>query len=214
MKRKIIDISLLSLCFLVFIVLAILQKSGTLDFINTKFGLNAQVIVNTFLTNIVVVITNFGEWFFYVPVIIILLIIPRTRLVIGLPEAIMMTISTIINMTLKEILAVERPTFQRLIEPGGYSFPSGHAMHSMVFVGVLFIVLLNKIIKNNLKGTLITVGILFVLIIGWTRIYLGVHTITDIIAGYFIGLGIVLSYDLIRRILKEKKELKTEEIVK
>jgi undecaprenyl-diphosphatase len=205
-KIKILNILLIAFFMIVFITLSVLQISNAMDKINLEVGNFFQRGVNKTLTNIVIVITNFGEWFFYVPCIIILLIIPKTRWKIGLIEAIMMSLSTLINVVLKEIYAVERPNVLRLISINGYSFPSGHAMHSAVFVGVLLVLLFEYNGRN--KILYISLGVFFVLLIGWTRLYLGVHTITDIIAGYSVGLLIVITGNFTWKLLKQKQKNK------
>ncbi|MFZ1586333.1 MAG: phosphatase PAP2 family protein, partial [Saprospiraceae bacterium] len=67
-----------------------------------------------------------------------------------------------------------------------YSFPSGHSMAAVAFYGMIFYL----IIRNNLSHRLFwfVAGIVFILLIGFSRIYLGVHFLTDVLAGYVLGL--------------------------
>ena len=95
---------------------------------------------------------------------------------------------TIINQILKFIFRRERPTGYRLIEMSGYSFPSGHAMASLAFYGLL-IYITKRLVKNKyLKILLITLNIAIIILIGVSRIYLGVHYLSDVLTGYSISI--------------------------
>ena len=68
-----------------------------------------------------------------------------------------------------------------------YSFPSGHSMMSMVFYG-LVIYYVRKFVKKKWISNLLTVVLsLVILAVGITRIYLGVHYATDVLAAYVFG---------------------------
>ncbi|MFK2825204.1 phosphatase PAP2 family protein [Bacillus sp. B190/17] len=88
------------------------------------------------------------------------------------------------NRLLKELFERERPSFNAIIEAGSYSFPSGHAMNSTAFLGFLFY-LLTHIFKIGKKRLFIwlAVTIATVTLIAVSRVYLGVHYLTDIAAG-------------------------------
>ncbi len=93
----------------------------------------------------------------------------------------------VLNKVLKFIVARPRPNVLRMVEESGYSFPSGHSMVSMGFYGFL-IYLAYKNIKNKwIKCPLIIFLGLLIILIGISRIYLGVHYATDVIGGFIIG---------------------------
>lgn len=86
-----------------------------------------------------------------------------------------------------------------LIEPGGYSFPSGHATISVAFYGFLFFILVHFSRGWRTRVNLVFVALLLALAIGFSRLYLGVHFLSDILAGYLVGslgllLGVAMSY--------------------
>jgi len=102
--------------------------------------------------------------------------------------AINLVLVFILNRILKVIFRRERPSVLRIAEEIGYSFPSGHAMVSIGYYGYI-IYLVYKHVKNK-KARNIIIGLLtlLILLIGISRIYLGVHYATDIIGAYIIGL--------------------------
>ncbi|WP_277585246.1 phosphatase PAP2 family protein [Psychrobacillus antarcticus] len=91
----------------------------------------------------------------------------------------------IINQILKQFFHRVRPDLHRLIEIGGYSFPSGHAMNALAVYGILSFLLWRHIPSRLGRTTLIIISTIMVLMIGTSRIYLGVHYPSDIISGYF-----------------------------
>ena len=98
-----------------------------------------------------------------------------------------------INTIIKFFIKRPRPAY-KLIKQGGYSFPSGHAMISIAMYGFL-IFLINKYIKNKLvKSILIFINILIILLVGISRIYLGVHYTSDVLSGYLISLIYLINF--------------------
>jgi len=69
-----------------------------------------------------------------------------------------------------------------------YSFPSGHATSAMALVGLLCYFVIIEIEDKRLRLSLFMLGISYILLIGLSRIYLGVHFLTDVAAGYLLGL--------------------------
>lgn len=109
---------------------------------------------------------------------------------------------TLLNQTLKIIFQRERPFGFRLIEMTGYSFPSGHAMVSMAFYGLLIYIINHLVKKNLLKKILILINVLIIFLVGVSRVYLGVHYLSDIIMGYSISIIYLL---LLTKLLKKYK---------
>ncbi len=95
--------------------------------------------------------------------------------------------SAVLNTMLKLIFQRARPEAIHLVEAWGYSFPSGHAMVSLCFYGMIAFLISRNI--HSWRGR-IAVGAIAVLLIsgiGISRIYLGVHYPSDVIAGYAAG---------------------------
>ncbi|MDP4098081.1 phosphatase PAP2 family protein [Paenibacillus sp. P96] len=94
----------------------------------------------------------------------------------------------LLNLAVKALLQRDRPSLQHLTEAAGYSFPSGHAMIAMGFYGLLFAIwtIHNRIRGRSVVFPLLT-GALLILLIGLSRIYLGVHYPSDVAGGYIAG---------------------------
>jgi membrane-associated phospholipid phosphatase len=89
-----------------------------------------------------------------------------------------------LDVTLKDLFHRTRPVPYFIPDPGSYSFPSGHALGSFCFYMVLA-GLLTARIRNLPARILIWIfAALLVAAIGFSRVYLGVHWPTDVIAGY------------------------------
>lgn len=100
----------------------------------------------------------------------------------------------ILNQTLKFIFVRERPLDINLIIENGYSFPSGHSMLSLAFYGLFLYIIDHKKIKRSYKLLYSSLLSLLVLLIGISRIYLGVHFASDVIAGYAISMAYLIVY--------------------
>jgi membrane-associated phospholipid phosphatase len=88
---------------------------------------------------------------------------------------------------LKYFFGRPRPDVPLLFEAEGMSFPSGHALFSITFYG-LIIYLIYKGVKNApLRWGLISLLVILMLLIGFSRVYLRVHYATDVIAGFAVG---------------------------
>ncbi|HIH1099196.1 TPA: phosphatase PAP2 family protein [Streptococcus agalactiae] len=111
------------------------------------------------------------------------------------PQARFIAVNAIISgiciLSLKLIFQRVRPTLPHLVFAGGYSFPSGHSMGTFMIFGSI-IILLQYYMPNSI-WKLLCQGILGLLIflIGLSRIYLGVHFPTDVLAGFILAYGIL-----------------------
>lgn len=157
------------------------------------YNLVSKYLISDATTPIAKFVTNFGGAVCLIMISIILLVLIKNKK-IGTSIIINLGTITILNVLLKGILQRPRPIEYRIINESGYSFPSGHSMVSMAFYGYL-IYLIYKYIKNKyLKYTLITILSALIIIIGTSRIYLGVHYTSDVIAGFLISISYLVVY--------------------
>ena len=107
---------------------------------------------------------------------------------------------------LKGLFDRDRPSIPLLFHAKGLSFPSGHALMSVTFYGLLVYIIFKGVKNPILKWTLISLLICLIIIIGMSRVYLRVHYATDVIAGYCIGfLWLVFTVWMLNKLEKQSK---------
>ena len=96
-------------------------------------------------------------------------------------------------LVLKQLIGRDRPLFDvPVLVLDSYSFPSGHATGIAASAGVA-IVLTHMLVRRRGVRRLVTAfSILVALVVGADRIFLGVHNLSDVVAGYLLGAGIVM----------------------
>jgi membrane-associated phospholipid phosphatase len=116
-----------------------------------------------------------------------------------------------LNALLKLIFHRDRPEFAvEFITRHTYSFPSGHAMESMATFGMLAYLLLQDEQRPTQRRLLIAGTLLLVAAIGVSRVYLGVHYVSDVVGGYVAGavwlLACIAGYREVRRRQRERSD--------
>lgn len=124
--------------------------------------------------------------------------------------------SHLLNSSIKHIVARERPRILVEANAEGYSFPSGHAMVSIVCYGLLAYFIARECKTRAEKLIIEWSFITFILLIGVSRFFINVHYLTDILTGFFVGYTflVILVY-IFEKIEKrrgrgERLRLKTE----
>jgi membrane-associated phospholipid phosphatase len=96
----------------------------------------------------------------------------------------------LLDLLTKTAVGRARPVFDVAVATAvGKSFPSGHALGSMVGCGVLLLVLLPLVRVGRLRWLCWLTATLIVLAVGYARVALGVHYLSDVVAGWVLGLG-------------------------
>ena len=157
------------------------------------YNLISKYLISDNITPITKGVTQLGGAVFLIILSIILSIIIKNKKT-GMIIWANLGIVTILNQILKRIVQRPRPTQFRIIDESGYSFPSGHSMVSAAFYGFL-IYLIYKNVKNKyLKWSLVTILSILIIIIGTSRIYLGVHYTSDVLAGFLISVSYLIVF--------------------
>lgn len=153
---------------------------------------------NDFLTNFLKVITLFGGEYIILLITFSFLFIKNKKFFLSL--FIDMILIVLFNYFLKLIFLRERPIDLMIINETGYSYPSGHSMVAVSFYGFILFLIWKMNIKKVYKYLFSFVIVLLMILIGISRIYLGVHFPSDVIGGYSISLCYLIVYiSLIRK---------------
>ncbi|KKS79914.1 MAG: hypothetical protein UV54_C0025G0006 [Candidatus Beckwithbacteria bacterium GW2011_GWA2_43_10] len=150
-------------------------------------------------------VTVFGAWRTMLPfvVLIVLYFFWKKRASYAVALAISTGLGELIVLILKNLIQRTRPNITDvLITANDFSFPSGHSFVAVSFYGLMAYFFF-RLSKTKLQKTVsVILGILVILAIGFSRIYLGAHWPTDVLGSYIIG-GILIS--VVIAILGKKK---------
>lgn len=153
------------------------------------------------LTPIVVFITKLGNsGLFWIAATVLLLCIPKTRKAGSMAALALICTFLINNIVIKNLVARPRPwtaweELEILIDkPGGHSFPSGHTANSFAAAVMMF---------KTLPSYIGIPAVILAAMIGFSRLYLGVHYPTDVLVGAIVGTAIAL---IAHKIVVKKQE--------
>ncbi|MBE5662915.1 phosphatase PAP2 family protein [Staphylococcus sp. SS60] len=193
-------ISLLIVFTLVFGIIAFFHESRLGKWIDNEVYEFIYSSESFITTSIMLGATKVGEvWaMLCISLLLVAYLMLKRHKIEALFFALTMALSGVLNPVLKNIFDRERPTLLRLIDITGFSFPSGHAMGSTAYFGS-GIYILNRLGHGNSKGILIGLCAVMILLISISRVYLGVHYPTDIIAGMIGGVFCIILSTLLLR---------------
>lgn len=172
------------------------------------------------LTTFLIPLTYSGNWQSVTAICVLLLIIPKTRKWFGLPLTGSAVLSVALYQLLKYWICRARPDAAlHLIEQGGFSFPSGHTLSSILVWGTLILLLLHyrrtayispltsqqigpstrfragRLQRPALGGgmtvALCVIFAVYSILMGLSRIYVGVHWPTDVLGSWCLGLALL-----------------------
>ena len=151
--------------------------------------LHGVAVSQPWIVDALKIISVIGSAWCYIPLFTVLTVWLAWR---GLPRlalfvAVTVGLSPLLNALAKLAVHRARPVLpDPVAHASGMSFPSGHAQSAVVCVGVLLLVFLPALGRRG-RRVAITAGVLWVLAIGFARVTLGVHYVSDVLAGYVLG---------------------------
>lgn len=143
---------------------------------------------NPFVTKTMFVLSQFGNDFVLVFSFLVIIFLIRKKFkheakLFGF----ILAMGFLINTFLKILIGRPRPESAPLIIEQSYSFPSGHSMNSLVFYATIAYFIFRFTRNKKLSLFISTICISLIILIGISRIYLGVHYPSDVLAGFIAG---------------------------
>ena len=202
-----------------FLMLAFLMTIGQLATFDTFVQSGIFEFRSDWLTALMVPLSYSGNWQAVVSICLLLLLYKKTRMSYGVPLTISALTSVLFYQILKHIFSRMRPDVTlHLLQQHGYSFPSGHSLTSLLVWGTLAMLIVyyartkgqklpmykkqkDPIAFIKTKSSLYPVcGFLavYIMLMGFSRVYVGVHWPSDILASWFLGMALLV---VIRKIL-------------
>lgn len=186
---------IIGILVIVLTLAAFLRLSQVLDYKSLSYFDQeiAQVLYNMRTPELTAVMRIFtflgGQIFLEVTIIATMFFLLVSRHIKdGLVFAFILLSGVFLNLYLKNFFQRARPDLSPLVLENTYSFPSGHAMNAFIFYTCVSYFIFRKIQNTKFGAVLIILSTVIILLIGISRIYLGVHYPSDVIAGYFAGL--------------------------
>lgn len=173
------------------LALLVLGKSSVLQQVDggARDGLHSSAVHHPVFVTVMKLISLSGStpaWLAVFTVVTLLLLwrrLPRLAAFVALTPL----LSSLLNNVVKRLVHRTRPVLPDPVEhAAGQSFPSGHAQAAIVGYGVLVLLFLPAL-RGAWRRVAVVVAVLMVLTIGFSRVALGVHYVSDVVAGYILG---------------------------
>lgn len=179
--------------FFVFLILVVSKHNFKMDLFNAEVVKLRTPFWNYFFKYFSII----GNFYFLLGLILIIssvVMFKHKRKFLAMFIVLSFVFVSVINFLIKNVVKRVRPEQFMLFKEFSYSFPSWHSMLTMFVFGVL-IYFAYKFIKNkSVKIVLITILSCVIALMGFARIYLGVHYVSDVIAAFLLGLAFVLLF--------------------
>jgi len=162
---------------------------NTMVLFDDSFVWLIRYFANPVLDKIMIILTDIGFGTSYMVIVItsflLLTYLKRWRELGAL--TICIAGGAVLSFLLKILFHRTRPDLFQVVKETSYSFPSGHALATMCFYGMVAFLIMRKTSSWRGRLTVMTLTVILSVLIGISRIYLGVHYPTDVIAGYAVG---------------------------
>ena len=202
-NKNIIYLVVFILVFL-FILMDVFRHQVT-SYDNWAYQVFVEDLRNDNLTSIMKVITSLGSAIFIGAAAALLFLLYKNK-----KDVYILLLNTVIivviNDFIKFLVHRPRPIGYNLINETNYSFPSGHSMVSTFFYGFLIYLVYKEISNKTLKYLIISILALLIILICISRIYLGVHYLSDTIAGFALSMTYIMILLVYNKKHKGKKE--------
>lgn len=179
---------LTSILLTIFFYLATLVQRNEFNFFDERIITILYSLRSPFLTHIMSLFTFFGGKIFIGSTIVaIIFYLMKRHTIYAYLFAFVLFTGIGVNLFLKNLYERPRPFLDPLVFEATYSFPSGHSMNSFIFYATIAFFIYRKSKNKNIGFVLVFLFSLIVVTIGVSRIYLGAHYPSDVIAGWVAG---------------------------
>ncbi len=155
-----------------------------------------SLLNSSLFTKVMQTVTFFGSKHFLIPayvVIVLYFLLIKQDLVLAITIGLIRITSKFLIIGSKSVFQRTRPEDPLVTPAGGFSFPSGHAISAFTFVGLLIYLVWRMNIHKLLKISISLVLLFCGCIIAFSRVYLRVHYTSDVIAGFCLGVILLLT---------------------
>lgn len=167
-----------------------------------------RVLINDKMTFFVKMITSLGSAVAFILLTVAVMLFFKNKKY-GILTGINLIVIFVFNVLLKFLFLRKRPIDINLIEEGGYSFPSGHAMVSTAFYGFFIYLIFKSNLSKTLKWFYSILLAITIILICLTRVYLGVHYASDVVGGLVLSISyLVLFTSVVSKYLNKEKSSK------
>lgn len=201
---------LVAILTIVFILLWLGTITGVTDEIDNLIYKSVESIRSDFLTVVLIGITELGGvvGLFLILLITVIVLCKKNRVKEATAITLNLIISTFTYVILKNIFQRERPvTGNILVDEVGFSFPSGHTTNNVAFYFLAIYLVCINVKNKKVRNISCVILAIIPILIAFSRIYLRVHYPTDVIAGFCLGIVLVVLFTTFiwPRIEKSKK---------
>ena len=179
----------------IFLGITFLVVTGRLSGLESSVYASLAHLQTPWMTSVMTFITGIGSPVTITALALILLLVPPTRRQYGLPIAVGSIVGAVVMYLIKQLIARGRPDVLRLVVESGYSYPSGHTLASTVVFMIILLVVFRQHKDLRTRLPVLVVCVLIPILIGISRIYLGVHYAGDVIGSFTAGLLVALFAD-------------------
>lgn len=201
---------LVAILTIIFILLWLGTITGVTDEIDNLIYKSVESIRSDFLTVVLIGITELGGvvGLFFILLVTVIVLCKKNRVKEATAITLNLIISTFTYVILKNIFQRERPvTGNILIDEVGFSFPSGHTTNNVAFYFLAIYLVCINVKNKKVRNISCVILAIIPILIAFSRIYLRVHYPTDVIAGFCLGIVLVVLFTTFiwPRIEKSKK---------
>lgn len=192
---------LFSICLIIFIGLLLMMLFNPApvqsidDALRQIINAHRSVVWNIFFVNFTQLF-NSKETIIWIVITVILSGIMVNRRFVW---QVLLTIGSgvLLNRIIKLLIQRPRPNTNLLMHYSSYSFPSGHSSAAALILGCLILLTWQVVRRNWVKVIITTILVILVLAIGFSRVYVGAHYPSDVLAGWCLGTVVVTGFQLL-----------------